>query len=570
MTRSVSLTIDAENADDYHRKGWWRDETLLDDFLRNVVEYPDKLAVISDHADQEQEVLTFGELGELVDRIAGGLIEVGVLPGEVVSFQLPNWWQFIALYLACARIGAVTNAILPILRGREVRFILQRTQSRLFLVPDSYRGFDYVDMACDVQSELPSLQHVFSVGGDTPRWGVDSFEQFFLQRRWEDVHPTEELDRRRPDADSAAQIQFTSGTTGEPKGVIHTYNTIWAGMRSIADPLALGFDDVVLAVSPMSHTVGFYFGCTLPMSRGMTVVQQDTWDPVHMLELVAANGITWTMVAPTFLADVCRAAAATTADTSSMRFISCAGAPIAPVVIADVRERLGATVLAAWGMTECGAVTTTLPGDTEDQLNHTDGGPRPWGEIRIVDGRGNDVPDGTPGRLHVRGASVAITYHQRPDLFEAAVQDGWFDTQDLAIRRADGYIRLCGRTKDLIIRGAENIPVVEVESMLLRHPAVREVAVIAVPDARLGERACAVVVPQPGSEPPTLADLTAHLDAHAMAKHFWPEHIRIVRELPKTPTGKIQKFRLREESGAWGLNLSDDTAEPIAATPGES
>jgi cyclohexanecarboxylate-CoA ligase len=550
VARSVQIDIAAGAAAEYHDQGWWREQTLLDDFLRHVADQPGKTAIVSDHAGRPPEVVSYGELGVLVDRIAGGLIELGVQPGEVVSYQLPNWWQFAALHLACARVGAVTNAILPILRQREVTFILQRTQSRICVTPGTFRGFDYAGMLLDVQAEVPTLERIFTVADDTRRDGTASFDRFFLNR---DAHPAADLDRLRPGADTAGQIQFTSGTTGEPKGVVHTYNTMWAGVRSVSEFIGLTGDDVLLACSPMAHTVGFYFGCSLPMMAGMTVVCQDVWDPVRMLELVAGHGIAWTMAAPTFLADVCAAAAATGIATPSMRYISCAGAPIPPSLVTAVRERLGATVLAAWGMTECGAVTTNRPGDGEEHIAHTDGAPPPWAQLRVVDQAGDDLPDGTVGRLLIRGASQAITYYQRPELYAASCYDGWFDTGDLARHYPDGYIRLCGRTKDLVIRGGENIPVVEVEAALSTVPAVREVTIIAVPDERLGERACAVVVPADPAAPPTLAGLLAHLAALDMSRHFWPEHLKIVDALPKTATGKIQKFRLRTESAGWDL-----------------
>jgi cyclohexanecarboxylate-CoA ligase len=537
----------------YHRRGWWRGTTVLDDFLRHADQQPGKMAIVTDQAGREREHHTYGQLAMIVDQIAAGLLELGVRPGEIVSYQLPNWWQFTALHLACARIGAVTNAILPILRHREVRFILERTQSRLCVIPDTFRGFDYADMLRYVQKDVPTLQHIFTIGAAGPRPGIESFSEYFLSRP-DPRRDLRRLDALRPEPDSTAQIQFTSGTTGEPKGVVHTYNTIWAGTRSVSEPIGLTGRDTLLAVSPIAHTIGFYFGVTLPMMAGMTVVYQDVWDPERMLELIATYGAAWTMAAPTFLADLCAAAKRTGIPTPTMRYISCAGAPVAPPLVSDVKLRLRATVLVAWGMTECGAVTTTRPGDTDDHIMHTDGAPPPWSELKIVDQAGNRMPYGSVGRLLIRGASNTITYYKRPDLFQAALHDGWFDTGDLARQRPDGYIRLCGRAKDIIIRGAENIPVVEVESALTAHPAVREVAVIAVADDRLGERACAVIVPADPGAPPTLADLTAHLGALNMARQFWPEYVHIVGELPKTATGKIQKFRLREESKQWALD----------------
>jgi cyclohexanecarboxylate-CoA ligase len=565
VTSDDAPGIPGNTAAAYYGRGWWRDATHLDDFLCHVERQPGKIAIISDHADREPEQHTYGELGALVDQAASGLLALGVQPGEIVSYQLPNWWQFAVMHLACARIGAVTNAILPILRHREVQFILERTRSRLCVIPAHFRGFDYARMLLDVQRKVPTLRHIFTAGPGVPPAGTRSFEEHFLAGE-ERSDPATRPGNLRTGPDSTATVQFTSGTTGEPKGVVHTYNTIWAGTRSVSDPIGLTGADTVLAVSPMAHTIGFYYGVVLPMMTGGTVVYQDTWDPVRMLELISRYEVAWTMTAPTFLTDLCVTAERTGIKIPSMRTISCAGAPVAPALISDVRQRLGATVLIAWGMTEVGAVTTTRPEDDADHLMGTDGAPPPWTDLKVVGPDGEPLPHGTVGRLMIRGASNAIVYYKRPDLFRAALHDGWFDTGDLAWRQPDGYIRIQGRSKDIIIRGAENIPVVEVESALLAHPAVREVAVIAVTDDRLGERACAVIVPADPGAPPALADLTAHLAELSMAKQFWPEYVRIAGELPKTATGKIQKFRLREESREWALGPARSSSLFPAAT----
>ena len=465
-------------------------------------------------------------------------------PGDVVSFQLPNWWRFTALHLACARVGAVTNAILPILRRREVQFICERLGSTVCIVPAEFRGHDHAVMMAGIAAELPVRPRVFAIGasGALPP-GVEAFEAVFdLDRPF-----PADLDDRRPGPDDVTQIQFTSGTTGEPKGVVHTWNTVHAGMRIVPDAMGLGAGDTVLAVSPMAHTVGFYFGVTMPMSCGMTAVLQDVWDPHVMAGLVREHGATWTMVAPTFLADLCAALPADVGLPAGFRF-STAGAPIPPPVVERVRRRFGSRVFAVWGMTEVGAVTSTRVEDAEDAAGASDGTPTPWYEVRVADKLGAELPDGEPGRLLVRGAGLFTGYHRRPDLYAEAVDaDGWFDTGDLARRVAGGGIRLCGRVKDLVIRGGVNIPVVEVEAALLEHPGVREVAVVGVPDERLGERACAVVVPTDPGRPPGLDALVAYLAEAGMARQFWPEALAVRSALPRTTTGKIQKFRLRED-----------------------
>lgn len=540
--------VDPASAERWRAEGWWRDRTTLDDFLEHRSLRPDKVAVVSHRAEGDRvEVLSYRQLGRLVDRFAGALIELGVRPGDVVSFQLPNWWEFVALHLAITRVGGVTNAILPILRKREVGFILERVESRICIAPSSYRGFDYASMLAEVKAESKLLEHVFIIGGDGPE-GTRSFADFFEHAPWERKHTSEELDRLRPSPDALSQIQYTSGTTGEPKGVMHTQNTMYSSMAVVPVVLGLDSESIVLMASPMAHQTGFLYGCSMPMSFGMKVVLQDVWDPKVMLRLVEEEQATWTMGATPFVVDACRAAAEGGYDTSSLKYFVCAGAPIPPQLVHEAASALGTKLIAAWGMTEIGVSTICSPSDPPERIFSSDGAPAPWMQARIVDEADRQLGEDTPGRLQVRGAALAVDYFKRPDLMDMALTaDGWFDTGDLARVDSAGYIRITGRAKDLIIRGGENIPVLEVEAGIYSHPSVAEVAVVSYPDDRLGERACAIVVPANAAEPPSLADLTAHLDQLGMAKQFWPERLEIRSELPKTASGKVQKYLLRED-----------------------
>lgn len=540
--------IDPEIAQHYRSKGWWRDETLSDDVAGAAARHPDKVAIVSHHvATGRSEVLSYGQLARYADRFAGALLELNVAPGEVVSFQLPNWWQVAALHLACVRIGAVANPIITILRRREVGFILERVGARVCIVPGVFRDFDHAAMVAGIKADLPGLEHVFVVGGTGPE-GTEDFEAFFCDTRWEDKHPPAELDTRRPSADGPAQIMFTSGTTGEPKGVLHTHNTMDTGLRAVSEPLGLGGDDVVLMFSPLGHQTGYLYGMCMPLKYGMKLVLQDTWDPEVMLRLVADERVTWTMGTTTFVLDACAAIDRLSGvDLSSLRYFTCGGAPIPPKAVTEARAKLGTQLVAVWGMTEIGVCTTTRPTDTDEKVCDSDGVPSEWVELKVAPGGPGVSPDETDGLLLVRTPSQHLTYYGRHDLYEASFdEDGWFDTGDLARQDPDGYIRITGRSKDLIIRGGENIPVAEVEAAVISHPKVHEVAVVAYPDERLGERVCAVVVPA-GDEPPTIEELRSHLAELGMAKPFWPERLEIRDALPKTASGKTQKFRLRQE-----------------------
>lgn len=233
----MAITVNAEEAKRYRDLGWWRDGTVVDDFREMAHRFADKVAIVSDHAGGEPEVMSFRHLSGLVDRFAGGLLELGVRPGNVVSMQLPNWWHFTALALATFRVGGVVNPIIPILRRREVKFILERVESQVCVVPTTFRGFAHGEMLAELAGEIPTLKHPFVIGD--PVAGTRGFDSHFLDQRWEDQHAAGELDQLTTPADQLAQIQYTSGTTGEPKGVAHSQNTLFAGMRAVAEVLGL-------------------------------------------------------------------------------------------------------------------------------------------------------------------------------------------------------------------------------------------------------------------------------------------------------------------------------------------
>ncbi|MDH4144770.1 MAG: AMP-binding protein [Acidimicrobiia bacterium] len=556
-TVDIGLHIDEALAASYRAAGWWRDRTYLDDFADAVAARPDKVAIVGHRHDRSAAapptVLTYRQLDRYVDRFAGALVDLGVQPGRIVSVQLPNDWVFAALALACGRIGAVINPLVPIFRERELGFILGRTESPVLVVPGSYRGYDHAAMADRVLANLAHPVAAFAVGADQPSGRVEPFDERFLARRWEDEVPAERLRRDALGPDDLAELQFTSGTTGEPKGVMHTSNTIFAGTRAFADTVGLTDQDSIIMPSTLAHQTGFLVGIVLPLAAGMKVVYQDLWDAEVFCRLVDDEQVSFSAGATPFLTDIVAACQRRGRPLASMRSYLCAGAPIPSPLVEAAKTAAVGELIALWGMTENGAVTLTAPGDPVELVADSDGTPVAWMDVRIVDDDGREVPVGGVGRLLVRGASQTPGYFKRPDIYAAQLSvadDGgaaWFDTGDLARRRPDGGVRIAGRTKDLVIRGGENIPVVEVEAVLFGHPKVREVAVIGYPDERLGERACAVVVAE--GEPPTLAELTGWLDGKGMAKQFWPERIEVVDDMPKTPSGKIQKFHLRERFG---------------------
>jgi len=524
-------------------QGLWHDRTINDDLDACVAACPDKVGLTAYRAEGGPVTrMTYREMARMADRIAVGLNRLGVRKDDVVACQLPNWWQFTLLYLACSRIGAVMNPLMHIFRERELGFMLKHGEAKVMIAPKTFRGFDFEGMIRGLQPQLPSLQHVVIVGGDGP----DSFERLLSGPAWEmEADAREVLTRSRPGPDDITQLIYTSGTTGEPKGVMHSANTTMANIIPYAERLHLGADDVVLMASPMAHQTGFMYGLMMPIMLRASAVLLDVWEPKQAAQLVREEQCSFTMASTPFLTDLTRTVAESGQPVPSLRTFLCAGAPIPGPLVEQARSVLGTKIVSAWGMTENGAVTLIRLDDPDERAFTTDGLPLPGVELKVIDVDGSPLPAGQPGKLLVRSCSNFGGYLKRPQ-WNGTDAEGWFDTGDLARIDEQGYVRITGRSKDVIIRGGENIPVVEIESLLYKHPAVNMVAIVAYPDERLGERACAVVVPKQG-QTVDLPGLVDYLKAQKVAVQYMPERLIVLDAMPSTPSGKIQKFKLREQ-----------------------
>ena len=523
-------------------QGWWHDRTINDALDACLATCPDQLALTAVRAESgDVRRFTYRELARMADRIAVGLSRLGVGRDDVVAMQLPNGWQFTALYLACSRLGAVVNPLMPIFRERELSFMLRHGEAKVLIVPKVFRGFDHEAMARALQPSLPDLRRVVVLGGG----GDDDFDALLTTPAWEDeADAPAVLGGSRPGPDDITQLIYTSGTTGEPKGVMHSANTVMANILPYAERLHLTHDDVVLMASPMAHQTGFMYGLLMPILLRARVVLLDVWVPKVAVELIRSEGVSFTMASTPFLTDLTKTVQESGAGVPSLKIFLCAGAPIPGALVEQARRTLGTKIVSAWGMTENGAVTLIRPEDDDERAFTTDGCALPGVEVRVVDDLGQALPPGTNGRLVVRACSNFGGYLKRPQ-WNATDAGGWFDTGDLARLDASGYLRISGRSKDVIIRGGENIPVFEVESLLYKHPAVAQAAIVAYPDERLGERACAVVVTKPGQSL-DLAGMVEFLNGHKLATQYLPERLVLRDAMPSTPSGKIQKFKLRE------------------------
>jgi cyclohexanecarboxylate-CoA ligase len=526
--------------------GFWLDKTFDEFLTATIAATPDKLAIVADRADRDQpRRITFSEFGDFITRAAGALHHMGVAHGDVVAVQLPNWWEFAVIALACGRIGAIVNPLMPIFRERELSYMLDFAEAKVLVTPKTFRGFDHEAMAAGLKVGLPKLKHVIVVDGE----GSNSFENCLLGTSERFAPPPSSASGElRPD--ELAVVMFTSGTTGSPKGVMHTMNTLMACNEGLAKRFGLNSDDILLVCSPLGHMTGYAAGMMLGIRLGSTIVLQDIWEARRGVKLMAAEEVTFTAGASPFLSDICEAVAADAPRPERLRSFLCAGAPIPPALIERAARELELKVCSLWGMTESLASTLTEPSRAAEKSSKTDGRALEGVEVRVVNSDGEPAPLGVTGRLLVRGAQMFQGYYKRPDIqtFDA---DGWFDTGDLAYMDDEGYIRINGRVKDVLIRGGENVPVIEIENLLLKHPAVLAVALVGFPDTRLGERGCAFVVLRPG-QTFDLATVQAYMAENKVAKQYWPERVEILNDLPRTPSGKIQKFSLREQAKQFG------------------
>ncbi|MCO8073789.1 cyclohexanecarboxylate-CoA ligase [Acinetobacter lwoffii] len=525
------------------KQGYWLNQTILD-FLRSAVEKnPDKTALVSVKVEnQTEQTFSYQQLWDMTNKIALGLKQLGVEKNDVVSCQLPNWWEFTLLYLACSRMGAVLNPLMSIFRERELEFMLKHGESKVFVVPKTFRNFNHEQLANQLQNKLDSLKHVVVVNGE----GENNFDHLLLNHGLEqDASAVAELDSLESGPDDITQLIFTSGTTGEPKGVMHTANTLFSNIVPYAERLHLTENDVVLMASPMAHQTGFMYGLMMPIQLNTKVVLQDVWDVAKAVDLIHQHQVNFTMTSTPFLNDLSNTVAEQHDKVDSLKIFLCAGAPIPGPLVQKARETLGVKVISAWGMTECGAVTLTLPEDEDERSFNTDGIALPGVEIKIVDKKGQTKAVNESGRLMIRTCSNFGGYLKRPHLNDTDAE-GWFDTGDIAYQDEQGYIRICGRKKDVIIRGGENIPVAEIESLLYKHPNIATVALVAYADERMGERACAIIKLKDPSQPLSFNELVDFLKTHNLAMQYLPERLEIWEDIPMTPSGKIQKFKLRE------------------------
>jgi len=523
----------------YTSKGLWQNKTLGDYLDQTVKKYPEKVAIVD-----KKGMVTYSELGRSVFRFAVFLLELGIKKDDIVSVQLPSWSEFGIVHFALSKIGVVTNPIAPYYRKKELEYFLKKAGSVALIIPDTFKGLYYPDMVEQIRPRLPDLKHVIVVGNEVPD-GMIPFEKTIEEDN--NSYPSDYLDQFRPDPNDVHVLMFTSGTESKPKGVLHTHNTYANATLNIVKPLGLTKNDVFFMAAPVTHTTGIRFGVRLPMMLGTKIILQDIFNPEDAIRLIAQEKCTLTVGATPFLHGFVNTSNLNDVDISAFRVFACAGAPIPRDLVRDGERKLSCSILAGFGSTESPSQTFNKPGDPPEKIFGSDGYPLEGIEIKIFDENRKELPKQEVGEVACRGPQLFVGYYRDPEITKKSFnEDGYFFTGDLCVLDQDGYLRVEGRKKDIIIRGGLNISAGEVEDILHTYPKIRQVAVIGMPDPRLGERVCAYIVPEKGKTI-SLEEVTEFLKNKQVAVIKLAERIELVDSLPITQSGKIRKNLLRED-----------------------
>ncbi len=518
----------------YQRSGHWGSETFDAILAGRAAAHPDRVAIV----DRGRRV-TYGELKTRVDRVAAGLGALGIGAGDVVTIQLPNWAEFAYVFFALERLGAVANQIGPDFRSREVDYILRFSESRAFVCPASFKGFDYVKMIGELRPGLPDLEAVCVLGGPRPDGstrGVVSLDALL-----EDAGAAPPRGAGQG-ANDVMRMAFTSGTTGNPKGVVHSHNTTLSTCRTLNADMRVAADEVFLVYLPLGLNWG-YLTLVQAVMAGARAVLLDQFSARAALELIQRERVTYIPTAPASIIAMLNEPELGRFDLSSLRVVITGGASCPIETIREFRARMHGHLVELYGMLETGFHTYTRLGDDPEAVTGTVGTVSSGLGLRLIDDSGRDVAAGAEGEIAAQGPSVHLGYHKNPtanaELFTA---DGWFRTGDLGQFDAAGNVKIVGRLKEMINRGGKKFFPREIEEILYTHPKILHAAIVGVPDPRLGERNCLCVIPRPG-QALTLDEVVGYLK-DGVATYKLPETIEVFDELPFTPTGKIQRHVL--------------------------
>jgi non-ribosomal peptide synthetase component E (peptide arylation enzyme) len=533
-----AMTFDPERAKEYSARGYWTHQTSNEALEDTARRFPDKIALV----DSRRRV-TYQQYHREVQRLAAHWLALGLTKDDVIGVQLPNWSEFAVAINSAMLAGIPFCQYHAEFRSKEVELVLGFTEAAAVIIPREHHGFDYVAMMRALKPRLPKLKHVLVVGDDVPS---DLFDlRTFLAADAGAPVDEQALHARRPQGNDFARVAFTSGTTGNPKAVIHTHNTTNSAIRFINRDQNVTENSAFLLFLPVGLNWGL-FQTIQALVAGCTLVYMDAFKPEDALRLIERERITHFSTAPAGLMALMNVPGFTQYDLRSLQVYVTGGASCPIEVIRQARKMLPGRLLELYGMLECGAQAYTRFEDDPEEVCGLVGRPLPEMGVKVVDDDGRDLPSGQAGEILSIGPSVTVGYYNNPTANAASFTgDGWFRTGDIGVFDDRGYLKIVGRKKEMIIRGGANIYPREIEEVLFKHPKILDVAVIGVPDPRLGERACACIVPRPG-EQITLAEVVDFL-RDKIATYKLPERLEILAVLPRTPTGKIPRHQLLDQ-----------------------
>ena len=545
----VTLTFNEQRRAAYRQQGLWGDASLADYWQQTARAMPDKIAVVDNHGAS----YTYSALDHAASCLANWMLAKGIESGDRIAFQLPGWCEFTVIYLACLKIGAVSVPLLPSWREAELVWVLNKCQAKMFFAPTLFKQTRPVDLILPLQNQLPQLQQIVGVDKLAPATSSLSLSQIIADN-------TPLTTAITTHGDELAAVLFTSGTEGLPKGVMLTHNNILASERAYCARLNLTWLDVFMMPAPLGHATGFLHGVTAPFLIGARSVLLDIFTPDACLALLEQQRCTCMLGATPFVYDLLNLLEKQPADLSALRFFLCGGTTI-PKKVARECQQLGIKLLSVYGSTESSPHAVVNLDDPLSRFMHTDGYAAAGVEIKVVDDARKTLPPGCEGEEASRGPNVFMGYFDEPELTARALdEEGWYYSGDLCRMDEAGYIKITGRKKDIIVRGGENISSREVEDILLQHPKIHDACVVAMPDERLGERSCAYVVLKAPHHSLSLEEVVAFFSRKRVAKYKYPEHIVVIEKLPRTASGKIQKFLLRKDIMR---RLTQDVCEEI-------
>ncbi|MEB7360777.1 medium-chain fatty-acid--CoA ligase [Escherichia coli] len=545
----VTLTFNEQRRAAYRQQGLWGDASLADYWQQTARAMPDKIAVVDNHGAS----YTYSALDHAASCLANWMLAKGIESGDRIAFQLPGWCEFTVIYLACLKIGAVSVPLLPSWREAELVWVLNKCQAKMFFAPTLFKQTRPVDLILPLQNQLPQLQQIVGVDKLAPATSSLSLSQIIADN-------TSLTTAITTHGDELAAVLFTSGTEGLPKGVMLTHNNILASERAYCARLNLTWQDVFMMPAPLGHATGFLHGVTAPFLIGARSVLLDIFTPDACLALLEQQRCTCMLGATPFVYDLLNVLEKQPADLSALRFFLCGGTTIPKKVARECQQR-GIKLLSVYGSTESSPHAVVNLDDPLSRFMHTDGYAAAGVEIKVVDDARKTLPPGCEGEEASRGPNVFMGYFDEPELTARALdEEGWYYSGDLCRMDEAGYIKITGRKKDIIVRGGENISSREVEDILLRHPKIHDACVVAMSDERLGERSCAYVVLKAPHHSLSLEEVVAFFSRKRVAKYKYPEHIVVIEKLPRTTSGKIQKFLLRKDIMR---RLTQDVCEEI-------